>query len=217
MQSLTHQVFLLAPPGGVFDETVVRNLFPDKSDGARALLVHRATQKGEVLRLKPGLFVLAPEYRRTEPHPFAIADLLHSPSHVSLESALAFHGLIPEAVYQVSSATTLRSRSFRTPLGVFTFHRVPAFEPLAGVEVVGLEDGFWTHVATPLRAIADLVYLRRGITWEEHGLTFLTESLRIDRDELGRVVTTRSGEVLAAFRSRRVRGFVEGLTRELKP
>ena len=41
-----------------------------------------------------------------------------SPSHVSLESALAHHGLIPEAVQQTSSVTAHRSRSFTTDLGV---------------------------------------------------------------------------------------------------
>jgi predicted transcriptional regulator of viral defense system len=125
MQTLTEQVFMLAPPGGLFDETVIRNLFPDSSEGARALLTHRASQAGEILRLKPGLFALAPPFRKSEPHPFVVAAVLHSPSHVSLESALAYHGLIPEAVYQVSSVTLARSREYFTPLGVFSFRRVP--------------------------------------------------------------------------------------------
>ncbi|MGI6496511.1 MAG: nucleotidyl transferase AbiEii/AbiGii toxin family protein [Kiritimatiellia bacterium] len=37
--------------------------------------MHRAMQAGEILRLKPGLFVLAPPYRKTEPHPFVLASL----------------------------------------------------------------------------------------------------------------------------------------------
>ena len=31
MQSISENVFKLAPPGGLFDETVIRNLFPDCS------------------------------------------------------------------------------------------------------------------------------------------------------------------------------------------
>lgn len=73
MQSLTEKVFKLAPPGGLFDETVVHNLFPGSSDGARALLVHRACQAGEILRLKPGLFVLDLPYRKQDLHPFVLA------------------------------------------------------------------------------------------------------------------------------------------------
>ena len=42
MQTLTHEVFKLNPPGGLFNETVVTNLFPDRSKGARELLLDRA-------------------------------------------------------------------------------------------------------------------------------------------------------------------------------
>ncbi|MCX6903055.1 MAG: hypothetical protein NTW03_06175, partial [Verrucomicrobia bacterium] len=143
MQSLAEEVFKLAPPGGLFDETVICNLFPDRSDGARALLVHRACQAGEILRLKPGLFVLGPPYRKSEPHPFVVAAVLHAPSHISLESALAHHGLIPEAVYQVSSVTVGRSREFNTALGVFSFRRGPARAPRAGVEAVEVARNAW--------------------------------------------------------------------------
>lgn len=115
MQTLTEKIVQLSPPGGVFNETVMRNCFPKATDGARALLVSRSVEAGEVLRLKRGVFVLAAPWRKTEPPPFALAALLHSTSHVSAESALAFHGLIPEAVFQVVSVCRARSREFATP------------------------------------------------------------------------------------------------------
>ncbi|MBM4164533.1 MAG: hypothetical protein FJ222_08875 [Lentisphaerae bacterium] len=211
MQKLTEHVLKLAPPGGLFDETVVANLFPDGSAGARALLVHRASQAGEILRLKPGLFVLAPPYRKTEPHPFVLAASLHAPSHVSLESALAHHGLIPEAVYQVSSITVARSREFHTPAGVFSFHRVPVRAPRAGVEAVEVSRNAWAFIATPLRAIADLVYLNKSITWDQNGMSYLTESLRIEADDLGALSFEGMDELLESFRSRRVRAYLQGL------
>ncbi len=99
MQTLTEKVFRISPPGGLFDETVIRNLFPELSEAARKLLVYRAVSSGEIIRLKPGLFLIAPEFRKEHPHPFVLASALHSPSHISLESALAYHGLIPEAVF----------------------------------------------------------------------------------------------------------------------
>ena len=39
MQSLTEKIFKFGPPGGVFDETVVRCLFPASTEGARKQLV----------------------------------------------------------------------------------------------------------------------------------------------------------------------------------
>ena len=211
MQSLTNQVFKLAPPGGLFDETVIGNLYPGSSRGARALMVHRACQAGEIQRLKPGLFVLGAPYRKSEPHPFVVAGVLHAPSHISLESALAHHGLIPEAVYQVSSVTGGRSREFSTPLGVFSFRRVPARVPRAGVEAMEVARDAWAFIASPLRAIADAVYLRKDITWNRNGLGYLTESLRIEEDDLRSLSFGARREILYSIRSRRVKAYIEGL------
>ena len=211
MQSLTEQVFKLAPPGGLFDTTVIRNLFPEGSDGARALLVHRARQAGEILCLRPGLFLLGPPYRKSEPHPFVVAAALHAPSHISLESALAHHGLIPEAVYQVSSVTVARSREFSTPLGVFSFRRVPACAPRAGIEAVEVARNAWAFIASPLRAIADAVYLNKEITWKRDGLAYLAESLRIEEDDLRSISFEALDEIRDSIRNLRVRAYLEGL------
>lgn len=212
MQTLTERVLKLAPPGGLFDETVISNLFPNNaSAGARTLLVHRAVQAGEILRLKPGLFVLAQPYRKTEPHPFVLAAGLHAPSHISLESALAWYGLIPEAVYQVSSVTLARSREFTTPLGVFSFRRVPVRLPRAGVEAVEVARNAWAFIATPLRAIADLVYLNKEIAWKRNGLGYLTESLRIEEDDLREMSFHTLDEILESFRCRRVSAYLQEL------
>ena len=208
MQKLTERLMGLGTPGGVCDETVVCNLFPEASVGARRLLVHRAVKAGELLKLKPGLHVLARAYRRSEAHPFMLAALLHGPSHVSLESALAWHGLIPETVYQVASVTTARGRTFTTPLGVFTFRRVPARDPLAGVESVKLDNDVWIRMATPLRAIADMVYLNPRISWDRDGTAYLTESLRIDPADLERVSFRSAVAIADSIRSPRVRDFL---------
>ncbi len=211
MQTLTEKIYHLAPPGGLFDETVIVNLFPDASMGARSLLVHRAIQAGEILRLKPGLFLLDSRFRKSEPHTFQIAALLHYPSHISLESALAWHRLIPEAVYQTSSVTSERSRTFATPLGVFSFQRVPSQMPRAGVETVEIAQNRWAFIATPLRAIADMLYLNKAVTWQTDGLAYLTESLRIEEDDLRQISFAVLDDVVSSLRSLRVRTYLQRL------
>jgi len=215
MQRLTESVYELAPPGGVFNGTVIENLFPDKSAAARKLLVHRAVGKGEVLRLKPGLFCLAEPYRKTHLHPFALAGMLHWPCHVSLESALAHHGLLPEAVFQVASVTSKRTRSFKTPLGVFSYQLVPADFPRAGVESEKLDRISWAFVASPLRAIADLIYLHRQVSWRKDGLNFLTESMRMEPDELVQISFGQFEEIYKSIRNKRVKTYLEGMRREV--
>jgi hypothetical protein len=215
MQTLTERVFELAPPGGLFDQTVIGNLFPNASVGARRLLLHRAVARGEVLRLTRGLYCLAEPYRKSHPHPFAVAASLCFPSHVSLESALAHHALIPEAVYGVTSATLQRSREYDTPLGHFAYVRVPASDPTAGVEAVRLDRLSWAFVASPLRAIADLVSTRRRIAWRTDGLDFLTDSMRIDREDLRSLSFDHFEEIWESFRNPRVRAYLTGLRAEL--
>lgn len=216
MQTLTEKILRLSPPGGLFDETVIRNLFGERSEAARKVLVHRAVSAGEIIRLKPGLFLLAPEFRKTHPHPFVIAAMLHSPSHVSLESALAHHGLIPEAVYQVASVTSSRSRTFNTPIGVFSFKRIPAVNPRAGVRAHKIDGRSWAFVATPLRAIADLIYTRKDVSWEKDGLVFLTESMRIERDDLENMSFESLSEVSRSLRDRRTTEYLRKLFQEVR-
>jgi hypothetical protein len=124
---------------------------------------------------------------------------------------LSYHGLIPEAVYQVSSVTVFRSRDYHTPLGVFSFQRVPTRAPRAGVEALLVARDAWAFVATPLRAIADWVYLNKDVVWKQNGLDYLTESLRIEEDDLAAISCDRLDEIVEGFRSRRVGAFLKGL------
>jgi len=215
MQSLTEAVLGLAPPGGLFDETVLANLYPDRSAGARNALAHRAVSSREVLRLKPGLYCLARRYSRSPAHPFLVAAALHSPSHVSMESALWHHGLLPEALFGVASVTTSRGRRYSTPVGEFEFFKVVARPPMVGVTSIEVEPRHWGFVADPLRALADLLYLRRQVSWQEMGPDFVTNSLRIDLDELAALVSGPTAPIVNGIGSPRVRLYLRNLIREM--
>jgi len=153
--------------------------------------------------------------RRSEPHPFVVAAMLHAPSQVSVETALSYHGLIPEAVYQVASVTGQRSRSFATPIGRFDYFRVPCDALRAGVRAHRVAPDAWAFISEPLRAVADLVYLRRQVRWEHDGLGFLTESLRIEPDDLQGLSFDAFDEIRDSMRNKRTRAYLEGMRREL--
>jgi len=145
-----------------------------------------------------------------------VAALLHSPSHISLESALSYHGLIPEAVHGVTSVTAGRGRKFMTPLGDFNFQRVPADEPRAGVRPIKLDEQGWAFIAGPLRAMADLIYLRKEITWKKDGLMFLKESMRMDEDDLRGMPLDDYEEIFRSLRNKRTKMYLKGLKEELE-
>ena len=67
----------------------------------------------------------------------------------------------------------------------------------------------------PLRAIADLVYLHREVSWERDGSRFLVESLRVERDDLDRISWRGFGEIRRSVRNRRVGAYLDGLREEL--
>src|SRR5690606_22192554 len=84
-------------------------------------------EKGDqLIRLKKGLYVVAPKVSKSEISRELIANHLYGPSYISLESALSYYGLIPERVYNVRSVTAKRARKYSTPLGAFEYRTVPA-------------------------------------------------------------------------------------------
>jgi predicted transcriptional regulator of viral defense system len=107
------------------------------------------------------LYALAPPYRKVRPHPFLVANRLVRGSYVSLQSALAHHGLIPEHVPVTTSVTTGRPQQRANALGSFEYHHVRR-ELLTGYRLEPLGDGQEALVATPAKALADLVGLVPG-------------------------------------------------------
>ena len=52
------------------------------------------------------------------------ANRIYQPSYVSLETALSYHGLIPEGVFSVTSVSTRKTRTITTPVGTFCYRTV---------------------------------------------------------------------------------------------
>ncbi len=116
---------------------------------------------GRLLRLRRGLFALAPPYRKVIPHPFLVANRLVPGSYVSGLSALAFAGAIPEFVPEVTSCGPGRPHVRTTPLGRFSFRYIKAGlrSWYRLVEFAGDQRAF---VASVEKALLDLVHLQPG-------------------------------------------------------
>ena len=126
----------------------------------------RWTNAGKILQLRRGLYCLAPPYQKVVPHPYLVANRLQPGSYISLQSALAYHGMIPEGVYVTTSVTTGRPQSYNTFLGVFDFRHIQV-EWFRGYQQVELERNQTAFIATAEKALLDLVYLQpRGETIE---------------------------------------------------
>lgn len=115
-------------------------------------------KKGLVSSLRKGLYVLSPEERRVEPTAFYLANQIYLPSYVSVESALAYHGLVPEFVAQTTSVTVRNTRRFENEFGVFTYQHIIR-EGFGGFESIQESQNLSVLVATPEKALVDFFYL----------------------------------------------------------
>ena len=150
--------------------------------------------------------MICPPYQKQKPEPLALAQHVYGPSYISMESALAFHGWIPEAVYTVASASQSRSRVFDTPVGRFEFVRIPQRTFYSGVDRIELPDMSGTvFMANPLKALTDLVYVRRP---DEMPGTLLN-SLRIDSESLETVNVAQIDELAGNYPVARVERFLQ--------
>ena len=118
----------------------------------------RWQKKGLLIQLKRGVYVLNKSDRKVNPSRFFFANQLLWPSYVSLESALGYYGLIPEAVVDVTSVTSKKTSHFKNPLGEFIFQRV---KPAAfrGYRSYKDEAGLDVFIAEPEKAVVDFLYL----------------------------------------------------------
>lgn len=176
---------------------------------------------GAIVRVKKGLYVFGEDERRKPLCRELLGNLIYGPSCVSLEYALAFHGLIPERVETVTSVTCGRSRAFDTPVGRFTYRMISMKVFPVGVDRLETGDGRGFLIATPEKAIADaLVADRRGTIGSRRELaSYLEESLRIDMGRLKELNRALLDELAKSYRSRKVRlfaAFVGSLKKEGK-
>lgn len=128
----------------------------DPADVRRQL--SRWRRGGRLVQLRRGLYALAPPYRKVEPHPFVVANCLVRGSYVSCQSALGHFGLIPESTPAVTSVAAARPGRWETPLGRYELRHLQV-SLLWGYERIEPAPGQRAFVATPEKALLDLIYL----------------------------------------------------------
>lgn len=121
----------------------------------------RWTKAGKLYQLRRGVYMLAPPYQKSRPHPFLLANHLARGTYVSCQSALAYYGLIPEYVPVVTSVTTARPAHWKTSLGHFDYRHVKP-ELFYGYRQETVDVEQVALVAGPEKALLDLVYLQPG-------------------------------------------------------
>ncbi len=211
MQHLTEEALERVPWG--FFTRAEAGIWLPLSTAALDGLLKRAVRAGEIHRIRRGLFCLDRRFLAAPPNPLALAQLVHGPSYLSSETALSWHGWIPEAVHAVVSTGLGRSRDFVTPLGTYVFQRVPQKSLMSAVQRITEAAPHVSYLmARPLKALADYVYTHH-CDWRSADP--LRGSLRIDDESLSSLSAEDFVELEGQYRSGRVSRFLGGLRGDL--
>jgi len=137
----------------------------------------RWTKKGYLIRLRQGYFAFS-EYKNKPDYSLYFANRIYRPSYISLHTALAFYGMIPEAVVQITSVTSLKTASFINDFGDYSYNNIKESQ-MFGYTLKSMADNRTIQFATPEKALLDLLYLYPFYNSEKE-----LEELRLDENYL---------------------------------
>lgn len=166
------------------DFAAVASLFPNYK--CKHNKVSSLEKRGDLIRLKQGLYVNHPDVSQKPLSLFLIGNNLYGPSYISLQSALRYYGLIPEQVFTICSMTTKPSHIFRNSLATFEYvHTNSQVFPI-GVREETFADGTSVLMASPEKALCDLIadISHLNLRYRKEILVWLEEDIRFDMDEL---------------------------------
>ena len=141
-------------------------------------------KKDYVKKIRQGFYIFS-DLQINEKTLFTIANRIYEPSYVSLEMALSIYGLIPEAVYGITSVTSLNTKNIKTPIGDFIYRHIQP-ELMFGYELRE-HDGHHYQIAEVEKAVLDFLYFNSKISDSEsfEGMRFnipeLKEKLSIEK------------------------------------
>lgn len=135
-----------------------------------------------------------------------LASVVRSPSYVSLEYALSKYGIIPEAVYAVTSISQKTTRTYKSPVTSFIY------QTLKGSMYTGFVERKYQNntyqVALPSKALFDYLYLKPFVGAKDME-QFLLNSGRINwqaldlkqKQQLNDFIEQSSSKKMKAIRS----------------
>ncbi|MFY7994467.1 MAG: type IV toxin-antitoxin system AbiEi family antitoxin domain-containing protein [Bacteriovoracaceae bacterium] len=194
---------------------ILHAVMADQSMDAKKSYLKRACQKGDLVRVRNGLYLLGEEYRARPYNPFEIANYIREPSYVSLESALSYYGLIPEAVYTTTSVTTNPNLEQETPVGHFSYSHLRSNYFNFGF-YRAKEGEYRFLIATPLKALVDYIVLKKKFYT---AVEDIEADLRFDFEEFKTYKTYVSeekiDEMLLLYKTHRIQVILKEIKKKL--
>ncbi len=138
----------------IFDMTSMRHALKGVVDQRGKIA--RLLKSGALISLRRGLYA-----SRRDLDPICLAGSIYGPSYISFESALAWHGMIPERVTEIVSATIKRAASFENEFGRYRFIPIPKAVYPVGIHRITDSDLPFL-IASPTKALIDRIAREPG-------------------------------------------------------
>ena len=141
-------------------------------------------KKGQIIRVKKGLYVFGPKLAREPYSKETLANLIYGPSYISLEYALSFYGIIPERVETITSITNKRKKLFETPVGIFSYRYIHPSVYSYGISLYKMDKNHSILIASKEKALADMLYFSDKMTSEMQIKEYFFENLRLTKKDI---------------------------------
>lgn len=109
MKKIEALIILQKSGRNIFSLIDLKKLLRIESDNTAYIQANRLTKEGFLDRIAKGVYCL----KDRKPADFEIANFLYKPSHVSLESALAYYGILLQVPQVITSVTLKRAKKIR--------------------------------------------------------------------------------------------------------
>lgn len=163
---------------GLFSVKEFARIFKVKEKTARAFLSYNS-KRGIFTRIKRGAYI----YTANPPIKFEIANYLLRPSYISFETALSYHGVIPETVYTITSATTRATKEFDIQHQLYKFYQIKK-RLFFGYKLIKIRNST-VLMADKEKALLDYLYL---LSLKKQPLNERLDVTKINKRKLGRYV-----------------------------
>lgn len=161
--------------------SVIGSLYPDIRMKRNKMM--QLERSNEIIRLKRGMYVVHPGISRKLLSTELIANHLYAPSYISMQSALRYYGLIPEAVYTMQSMTIKTAKVFENSVGRFAYFHINDAAFSVGLRQERQEDVVFI-IASPEKALCDLIAHSPNVNlrYQKEASVYLEEDLRFDME-----------------------------------
>lgn len=154
-------------------------------------------KKGYLIKLKNGIYVFSE--RKNQLNPETVSHFLFEPSYISLESALAKYGLIPEIVYNITAITTKKTNTIKNIFGIFIFRSLKK-DLFFGFNKVKENENIY-FLAEPEKALLDYLYLNSSNIKNQNDI----QELRLNADGLKNLDQKKIKFYLKLFKNKQLK------------